>query len=217
MNKLGAGCVCPVITAPARARLLGILTPVARAKSIRKRRFVEPERAPDAPLDDLVEDGLLIANAGVRMTVRNLIIVRALRDGADYDEGWYVDAVKHEFRALAAEKRADAERVAADHDTAMERPGRASHVSDYRSRDAPTLDRRSASLFGVADRLEAEGEDDELATVLVQIAREAALDEIASAIGPSVQPSADYLSARKDRMELVARDLAMLQLGDPDL
>lgn len=186
-----------------------------RPRPIRKRPFVEPTRAPELDPADLVDDGLLLAAAGVRITVRNLIIVRALRDGVDFDEDWYVAAVKHEFRALAAEKRADAERAYADRLVAADRPGRASHRSDYRWEDAHPLDRRAAVLNGLAERLDLESEDDAAALALVRVARQAALDDIADSIGTeAARPvdDAEYLAGRAERMALVTLDL--LELDD---
>ena len=193
-----------------------------KSRGIRFKRFVKPEPLPETPIDDLVEDGILIAVAGIRMTVRNLIIVRALRDGANYDEGWYIDAVRHEFRALAAEKRADGARVVADHAAATRRRGIAAHQSDYRRGDLRALDRRAAALILLAERLDELSADEDAASSLAQTSRAAALDDIADAMRPELAhtnetETAEYRDARAERMALVGRDLAMLQLSDPAL
>lgn len=177
--------------------------------------FVVPQPVPEADLDDVIDDGLLLALAGVRMTVRNLMIVRALRDNKDYDETWFLDATLFELHVLAAEKRADAARVAEYRSAAMGRPGRASHAVDYGSEDESVLERREAALLGLADRLDALGDAE--AGTIVDAAREAALNDISGAIRPTSEPSAEYSAARPERMDELTRDLAMLQLRNSGL
>jgi len=172
--------------------------------------YVAPDQAPVPDLDDVVDDGLLIAVAGVRMAVRNLMIVRALRDNTDYDEGWYLDATRAELLQLAAEKRADAARVAEYLAAATGRYGRPESSVDYQSEDADTLERREAALLGLAVRLEALGDAE--AGAIVDDARAAALDDIANAIRSSSEPSDDYTAARDGRIDQLTADLAMLQL-----
>jgi len=172
--------------------------------------FVAPETTPDAAIDDVVDDGLIIAVAGVRMTVRNLMIVRALRDNADYDEAWYLDATRAQLLLLAAEKRADAARVADYLTAASDRYGRPESSADYRSDDAATLERREAALLALAVRLEALGDAE--AGAIVDDARAAALDDIANAIRSSSEPSAEYGAARPERIDQLTADIAMLQL-----
>ena len=177
--------------------------------------FITPETAPEADLDDIVDDGLLIAVAGVRLAVRNLMIVRALRDNTDYDEGWYLDATRAELLLLAAEKRADAARVAEYLAEATDRSGRPDHVIDYRWEDVATLERREAALRGLVERLEAMGDAE--AGVIVDAARTAALDDIANAIRASSEPSEEYTAARPQRIDQLTSDLAMLQLRSSGL
>jgi hypothetical protein len=177
--------------------------------------FVEPGPAHEADLDDVIRDGLLLALAGVRMTVRNLMIVRALRDNKDYDETWFLDATLFEFHVLAAEKRADAARVAEYRTAAIGRPGRASHAVDYGSEDESVLERREAALIGLAERLDTFGDAE--AGAVVDAAREAALSDITGAIRRSSEPSAEYSAARGARIDELTRDLAMLQLRNSGL
>lgn len=60
---------------------------------------------------DVVTDAVLLATAAVRIAVKNLLIVRALREHADYEEHWWRDAVAREFEVLAGESEADATRL----------------------------------------------------------------------------------------------------------
>ena len=67
-----------------------------------------------ASTSDIVDDAVLLATGAVRSAVKNLLIVRALRDGKDFDEAWWLDAVAREFEAIAVEKDDDAKRVEED-------------------------------------------------------------------------------------------------------
>lgn len=163
---------------------------------------------------ELVEDGMLIATAGVRMAVKNLILVRALRDRADFDEDWYVGAVRHEFLALAAEKSDDARRMTEALARASTRRGRARSNADYRRVDAPVLERRITTLTALADRLTAASQDASEAHELVSAARENALEEIAGAVQPdgeSRQHDPGYEDSRGERLALLGDDLDALR------
>jgi hypothetical protein len=177
--------------------------------------YAAPEPRDEPTIDEVVDDGLLIAIAGVRLAVRNLMILRALRDKADYDEAWYLDATLTELRLLAAEKRSDATRVAEYHRAATERSGRPATPIDYRWEDASTLERREAALLGLAERLEAMGDAE--AGAIVDAARASALDDIVGAMRPATTPSVYYAAERDEGIEALTTDLAMLQLRSSGL
>lgn len=130
---------------------------------------------------DVVTDALLLATAAVRIAVKNLLIVRALREHADFDEQWWRDAVAREFELLADENEADAtrlERVRAD---TKRKLGRALTPDDYRARDAPVLKRRIRILRKIATRLREIAIDEDAVLKLVGEARQSALHEITTA------------------------------------
>jgi hypothetical protein len=130
---------------------------------------------------DVVTDAVLLATAAVRIAVKNLLIVRALREHADFDEQWWRDAVAREFELLADENEADAtrlERVRAD---TKRKLGRALTPDDYRARDAPVLKRRIRILRKIATRLREIAIDEDAVLKLVGEARQSALDEITTA------------------------------------
>ena len=130
---------------------------------------------------DVVTDALLLATAAVRSAVKNLLIVRALRDHADYDESWWLEAVAKEFEVIAAENDADIARLEAERTRAKRRQGRALHPADFRSRDAPVLKKRIRVLRKIATKLREIATDEDAVLALVAEARAAALDEITSA------------------------------------
>lgn len=129
--------------------------------------------------DELVADAMLVARAGVRQRIKNLLIVHTLRDGADFDLGWYLTAVRDELDALARETEADAERLQRQLDYARGRKIRAVTPSDYVHRDLPTLRLRRRVMQALAAELRALAADQGTAETLIDEARAQALDEIA--------------------------------------
>jgi hypothetical protein len=105
-------------------------------------RYEAPEPTEPPPVEEIAEEGVLIAASAVRMAVKNRQIVRALRDRDDYSEKAAVSAAREVFRALAREKREDVERLDDIIEHTRDRPGRATHQTDYRKADADNLDRR---------------------------------------------------------------------------
>lgn len=158
-----------------------------------------------AQTSDIVDDALLLATGAVRSNVKNLLIVRALRDGKDFDEAWWVDAVAREFEAIAVEKDDDALRVEEDRRLAKQRKGRALHPADFRAADAPKMKKRVRILHLIATRLRALGADRDILLALIAEARANALDEIASA---------RHDPGRQVEVDPVARDAAMALLAD---
>jgi len=130
---------------------------------------------------DLVADALLVARAGVRQRAKNVLIVRSLRDGADFDADWYADAVRTELELLASESEADAERLSREADHAQGRHLRAVTARDYVDRDVPKLRRRRRVHLALAARLRELAADPDAVAALLAEARTLALDDIASA------------------------------------
>jgi hypothetical protein len=166
---------------------------------------------------DIVDDAVLLATGAVRSAVKNLLIVRALRDGKDFDEAWWLDAVAREFEAIAAENDADAARVEQDRQLAKQRKGRPLHPTDFRTADVPKLKRRVRVLQLIAERLRALGADEPTLLALIADARTSALDEIASARhDPGRRPEVDPV-ARDAALTLLAEDLAALAAEQNEL
>ncbi|MGN6271785.1 MAG: hypothetical protein ACTHMQ_01715 [Protaetiibacter sp.] len=130
---------------------------------------------------DLVADALLVARAGVRQRVKNVVILRTLRDGADFELEWYTDAVRAELEAIAVENEKAAEQLVRDAAYAQGRHFRAATARDYVDRDVPKLRRRRRVHLALAARLRALAEDEPAVVALVEDARMLALDDIASA------------------------------------
>lgn len=146
-------------------------------------RYVAPEFSEDAPLSIVIDDAMALAIAGVRLAVKNIIIVRTLRDHKDYDDDFYLTAIGHEFEALAREKDHDAARVRAAITAAQAHTGRSRHPSDYVPTDVDRLHRREEMLVGLSARLREVGAEHDSSRQVLNAARRNALDEIAQRIG----------------------------------
>lgn len=159
---------------------------------------------------DIVEDAVLLATAAVRIAVKNLLIVRALRDRADFDESWWRSTVEHEFDLLATENETDATRLEGVRAAAKGKHGRARHPADFRARDRPVLKRRIRILRRIATRLREIGADEDAVLALVAEARQNALHEITTARhDPSPRATTDP-DERAAGLAFLADDLAAL-------
>jgi hypothetical protein len=181
--------------------------------------YEAPEPIAPPPVEEIAEEGVLIAASAVRMAVKNRQIVRALRDRADYSQKNAVAAAREVFRALAREKREDVERLDDILDRVRDRPGRALHQTDYRKGDADKLERREQVSDILADRLDELAEDDEYLLGVVDAARYAAWDEIGASIEakllrrPEMEAhTREYSEQREARIrDLLNVDLALLE------
>ncbi|MEO8261774.1 MAG: hypothetical protein ABI566_04320 [Pseudolysinimonas sp.] len=181
-------------------------------------KYEAPEPVEPPPVEDVAEEGVLIAASAVRMSVKNRQIVRALRDRADYSEKAAMAATREVFRALAREKREDVERLDDIIDRTRDRPGRAQHQTDYRKADAELLERREQVSDILADRLDTLAEDDDYVRGIVDAARNSAWDEIGASIiaqlmrRPELEDDAEYRKDRARRIkQFVAVDLPLLE------
>ncbi len=184
-----------------------------RRRSIDLGRYEPPESFPEPSDEELVDEGLLIAAAGVRLAAKNLMVLRVLREQADYDEAWYTDAVRQELQHVADEKERDLAQLEATREKAEGRPGKAEHHADYRSRDVHLLEKRERILVRLVERLRELADDDEYAAGLVAAARESALAEVGVSIrrhAAAGLPDPDYDLERSTRLRLLAVDLAEL-------
>lgn len=177
-------------------------------------RSSPPAGGPDAAeVENSADEGLLIVSAGFRLTLKNLIIVRALRDGEAWDEGDLLAALAFEIDNLIDERQQDADFLDKTIKRARRRSGRAGWHDDYRQQDVPTLELRRAADRRMIERLQELAEDDEYLRGQLALARDAALDDVMSAkfaAQPRVVVDDEYRRDRGRRVELVKRDLDRL-------
>lgn len=172
--------------------------------------------SPRSRKSDVVSDAVLLATAAVRIAVKNLLIVRALRDSADYDESWWLGAVAREFELIAAESDADATRLEIVRARARRKHGGAIHPADFRARDAPVLKRRIRLLRKIAIRLREIATDEVAALELVADARRHALEEITTARHDPSPRAASDPEERAAGLAALADDIAALAASTGD-
>lgn len=161
---------------------------------------------------------MLIALSAVRMAVKNLIIVGALRAHNDYDPAEYAALARDELHELARQNDEDSTRVARLGRHFTRTPTmRTKTETENRRRDVIRLGRRRTLHDQVAERLRDLADNDDEVDRLVAAARDDAGAEINAAlaarlIDQAVDPrTADYAAGRDDRLRaLVSTDLAAL-------
>ena len=81
---------------------------------------------------DVVAEGLYIASAATRLSLKNTILVHTLADGEDFDAERYVPEARAALEALAAEAEADAARTERERKRARTRHSDSDGTHDYR-------------------------------------------------------------------------------------
>lgn len=180
-----------------------------------------PRRLPRrelAPVDDIIEQGLLVTDVAVRMTVKNDIIMNALKRRMDYDEQQIANMVVHSIEQLADERERDARHIGRVRGEVKKFGSSAWTDAEYGNDDNRTLRHRQQVYEGVAAELRRRADDQEYVTRTAQRAREAAWEEIGASIAErathpyySGGASAEYQRARDKRIQLlIERDLTEL-------
>lgn len=171
-----------------------------------------------APVEEIVEQGLLVADVAVRMSVKNAIIMNALQRRADYDEEQIVEMVREAVAELAREREQDAthiERMRSE----IRKTGRSAWSdSEYGDGDNRTLRHRQQVYAGVAAELRQRAADAAYLSATAERARTAAWHEIGDSLKErathpyySGGASEEYQAAREERIELlISRDLTEL-------
>ena len=188
----------------------------------RKRRPARPPRRLPrrvlAPVEEIVEQGLLVADVAVRMSVKNAIIMNALKRHVDYDEGQIVDMVRSATEDLALERERDAQHIARMRDEIRD-TGRSSwSESDYGNDDNRTLRHRQEVYERVAEELRARCADEGYLRETAERARGLAWDEIGDSLKERAShpyysggASEEYRRAREERIQqLIEKDLTAL-------
>lgn len=157
---------------------------------------------------DVVAEGLYIASAATRLSLKNRMLVHILAEGEDFDADRYVPEAREALVMLAEEAEADAARTESERKHARRRHSESDGTHDYRSRDVRNLRRRHKQSLHVAHELRARAEDEDELRKLIMDARDAAWTEVAKNIDralrieaarPDLEP--DYERMRMARMQ----------------
>ena len=201
---------------------MGLLSKLGKA--LRKRRGTQRkkrQRYPEkvlAPVDEIVEQGVLLDNVAIRMGVKNSIIMNALKRNIDYRVDEIHDLVREAIEALVLEREDDAKHIARVRNE-VKRYGRSAwQETEYGHDDAKTLKHRQDVYDGLASELRRLAADPEFISRTAEQARESAWSEIGDSLKDrathpyySGGASAEYQAARDERIEaFIHEDLTAL-------
>ena len=165
--------------------------------------------------DEMLEEGLLMAESAGRMALKNRLIVDALRGDQAYSDERAGTLAREVLYELVQEADEAVEHLASERQTAAQRDGRSQHQHDYHRSDLLNLRRREKVHAAVAKALWTRRSDEAYVAGLVERARSDAWDDLGSAIEqeldrrwPRFDEEPDYAEHRGERMEVVADDLA---------
>lgn len=166
----------------------------------------------------LVDEGVLIVGAALRMRVKNQIVVRILAQASALTSEDYDRIVLDATTALIAENTSSVEYLARQSERAQRRRGSAQHMSDYRAADVESLDLRRRVAEALSSALETMCTRPEYREPIIERARSEAMLEMfrarmptsISAEEPATGPEHD------ERMRLLIADLlAQVRAHDP--
>ena len=171
-----------------------------------------------APVEEIVEQGLLVADVAVRMTVKNEIIMNALKRHADYDEAQIREMVRQATEDLAKERERDALHIARMRSEIRDTGHSSWSESDYGNDDNRTLRHRQEVYEKVAEELQTRANDVDYLSDTAERARSMAWHEIGDSLKErathpyySGGASEEYQAARESRIQqLIEKDLTAL-------
>ena len=167
-------------------------------------------------LEHALEEGMLLADYAVRMSVRNAIITAMLTSEATtYDPAAFAGAATDALLGLAEESDAAADRLVRTHSFAKVLEGEPEHSHDYRQADSLNLRRREALAVATAKELRRRAGDTEYIADLVEKSRADAWREISREIEQRIDrilavPDED---GRAERLDAFRDDLRQLAEG----
>ena len=103
--------------------------------------------------DEMLEEGMLMAESAGRMALKNRLIVGALRGDAPYSDERAAAMAREVLYELVQEADEAVEHLAAERETAAQRDGRSQHQHDYHRSDLLNLRRREKVHAAVAKAL----------------------------------------------------------------
>lgn len=157
---------------------------------------------------DAIAEGVAIATAAAKLTVRNQILVGTIAGGGTFELDHYRDVARSALLAMARESDDAAQNLDTLRKRAKGRHSDPHGTHDYRDRDVRNLRRRAKQSTGVAERLRKMTDDPESLGALVEEARSAAwadvrgnLDRRLRVEGMRPDQDPDYDRMRDARMQ----------------
>lgn len=171
-----------------------------------------------APVEEIVEQGLMVADVAVRMNVKNAIITNALGRKADYDKEQITRMVQDATLELAVERERDARHIARMRGEIKQTGFSTWSENDYGSDDNATLRHRQEVYEQVAAQLRERADNEQYLADAAERARSAAWNEIGDSLKEKAShpyyaggSSEEYKRERDSRIDLlIQRDLTDL-------
>lgn len=171
-----------------------------------------------APVEEIVEQGMLVDQVAIRMSVKNSIIMNALKRNMDYKVDEIKDLVREKALELATERGSDAKHIARVRDEVRKYGRSAWQETEYGSQDSRTLKHRQEVYEQLSEELRGLAGDDTYVAATAERAREAAWSEIGDSLKErathpyySGGSSPEYQEAREDRIQsFIEEDLTAL-------
>ncbi|GAA5026261.1 asparagine synthase [Microbacterium fluvii] len=167
---------------------------------------------------DAIAEGVSIASAAARLTVRNHILVETIAHDEPFDAERFAPFAVETLLALADEQDAAADLAQRQRKRAWGKHSDPHGTHDYRDRDLSNLRRRRRQYLGVAKALRAQAEDPAAVRALVDDSRDAAWGDVEKNLQRRLRAEAarpdldeDYERMRSARLQaLVMVDLPRL-------
>jgi hypothetical protein len=157
---------------------------------------------------DAVAEGIAIAMAAARLSVKNHILVDTISLGDPFETSRFVPVAREALELLATEAEEAAALAKRQRKAAWGQYSQPDGTHDYRDRDVKNLRRRGKQYTGVAKELRRRCEDPEALAELVEAAREAAWADVESNLqrrlqveGMRPESDPDYARMRDARMQ----------------
>lgn len=135
-----------------------------------------------ASLAEQVEEGVMLAEFGARMALKNQIIIGMLTEPETFDDERVRAAARAALYEEVQQEDESASIAEEERGSAASRAGKATHHHDYRTEDVGNLRRREKVHAAVAERLWHLREDSEYLDAFVARARADAWNEISAVI-----------------------------------
>lgn len=183
-----------------------------------KRPSRKVPQKPLAPVEEIVEQGLLVADVAVRMSVKNTIIMNALRSDVDYEESHVDKLVRDKTIELAEERSRDARHIKRVRDEIKQHGRSAWSETEYGIDDNRTLKHRQEVYEQLSAELHDRANDQTGITATAERARTAAWGEIAYSLKERAShpyyaggSSHEYKQVRDERIQtFIEQDIADL-------
>lgn len=192
---------------------------VQRMRDARSRRASRPKRKlpqkPLAPVEEIVEQGLLVADVAVRMSVKNTIIMNALRRDVDYEKAHVEKLVRNKTIELAEERIRDAKHIKRMRDEIKQFGRSAWSESEYGSDDNRTLRHRQEVYEQLSAELNKQAADNTGITATAEQALAAAWSEIGDSLKD--RASHPYYAGGSSREYQEKRDARIQKFIEHDL